>query len=95
MTKLVNRSISVVAFAALFAGTVTIVLPGFSDKVVASAPIHAGKGDRLDIRPLGTNCSEQAWPYFEARCVRDSYAALGKAKAARVVSVDRVAGAAR
>jgi hypothetical protein len=89
MTKLVNRSISAIALAALIAGATTI-LPGVGDKVVASAPIHAGKGDRLDIRPLGTKCSEQAWPYFEAKCVRDSYAALGKAKPARVVSVDRV-----
>jgi hypothetical protein len=89
MTKLVNRSISAVACAALIAGTAAILLPGFTDKVVASAPIHAGKGDRLDIRPLGTKCSEQAWPYFEANCVRDRFAAEGKAKAARVVSIDR------
>jgi hypothetical protein len=82
------RSISAIALAALIAGTVTI-LPNFSGKVVASAPIHGGKGDRLDIRPLGTQCSQQAWPYFEANCLRDKRTAMGQAKSARVVTADR------
>ena len=85
----VFESISAIALAALIAGTITI-LPSFSDKVVASAPIHGGKGDRLDIRPLGTQCSEQAWPYFEANCVRDGRAAMGQVKSPRVVTADRL-----
>jgi hypothetical protein len=89
MTKC-YRSISAIALAALIAGTATI-LTSFSDKVVASAPIHSGKGDRLDIRPLGTQCSEQAWPYFEANCLRDKRTAMGKVKPARVVTADRIA----
>ena len=93
MTKLVNRSISVLVLAGLIAGTATI-LPSFSDKVVASAPIHSGKGDRLDIRPLGTRCSEQAWPNFEASCLRDRRTSMGQVKPVRVVTADRV-GAAR
>ena len=84
------RSMSVVALAALVAGAVTI-LPGTSDKVVASAPVHAGKGDRIDFRPLGIDCSEQAWPYFEAGCMRDRRMALGRAKPARIVTADRIA----
>lgn len=91
MTKKFGRSISAVALAALFAGAATI-LPSFSDKVVASAPIHGGKGDRLDIRPLGTQCSEQAWPYFEANCVRDKRTAMGQAKSPRIVTADRLSG---
>ena len=86
--KRVFGSISAIALAALVAGTMTI-LPGFTDKVVASAPIHRGKGDRLDIRPLGIQCSEQAWPYFEANCLRDGRVQMGKAKAARIVTADR------
>ena len=86
--KKIFGSISAIALAALIAGTVTI-LPSFSDKVVASAPIHSGKGDRLDIRPLGAQCSEQAWPYFEANCLRDGRVTMGKAKAARIVTADR------
>jgi hypothetical protein len=90
MTKAYG-SISAIALAAFIAGTVTI-LPTFSDRVVASAPIHGGKGDRLDSRALGTQCSMQAWPYFEADCLRDKRAALGKVKdPARIVAADRVA----
>jgi len=89
MLNKVYRPISVVALAALVAG-VAMILSGTSDKVVASAPIHSGKGDRLDIRPLGINCSEQAWPYFEAGCMRDHRMALGQAKAARIVTADRI-----
>jgi hypothetical protein len=87
MTR-VYRSISAVVLAALIAGAVTI-LPSFSEPVVASAPIHSGKGDRLDARPLGIQCSERAWPYFEAKCLRDGRAPLANVKAARIVSADR------
>ncbi len=86
--KKIFGSISAISLAALVAGAMTI-LPTFSDKVVASAPIHSGKGDRLDIRPLGAQCSEQAWPYFEASCLRDGRTTMGKAKAARIVAADR------
>jgi hypothetical protein len=80
-------SISAVVLAALIAGTVTI-LPSFSDKVVASAPINSGKGDRLDARPLGVQCSEKAWPYFEAKCLRNGRVPESRAKTARIVSAD-------
>jgi hypothetical protein len=82
--------ISAIALAALIAGGV-MALPNFSSEVVASAPIHSGKGDRLDIRTIGTQCSEQAWPYFEANCVRDKRVARGKVvRATRIVTADRV-----
>jgi hypothetical protein len=87
------RPIAATVLAATIAAAAAIVLPGVSDKVVASAPLltlHSGKGDRLDIRPLGTNCSEQAWPYFEASCVRNPRQALGRAKPARIVGIDRL-----
>ena len=99
MTKIFFPSISAVALAALIAGAVTI-LPSFSDQVVASAPIQSdklaaatpvrrGKGDRLDIRPLGPQCSEQAWPNFEASCLRKPRAAVGQVKTVRIIATDR------
>ncbi len=88
MTKRVYGSMSAIALATLIVGGLTI-LPNFSE-VVAKAPIHSGKGDRLDYRPLGTQCSEQAWPNFEANCMRDRRAAMGKAKEARIVTADRM-----
>src|SRR5688500_5161338 len=82
-------SISAVVLAVAVAGAYTVI-PGTSDRVAASAPLNSGKGDRLDVRPLGTSCSEQAWPYFEARCLRDRRMALGQAKTARIVTADRL-----
>ena len=90
MIRKAYRSISAIALAALIAGAIT-VLPSFSASVVASAPLHSGKGDRLDVRPLGSQCSEQAWPYFEAKCLRDNRVALGKVgTTARIVTADRI-----
>ncbi len=90
MLKTTKKTVSAIVAAALIAGAITF-LPGGSDKVVASAPLNSGKGDRLDIRPLGTKCSEQAWPYFEAKCTRDRRHAMGEARTVRLVTPDRVA----
>ena len=46
------------------------VLPGFAPQVEASVPQPLAKGDRLDIHPVGRDCSQQAWPNFEASCLR-------------------------
>jgi hypothetical protein len=100
MTRTIFGSISAVALAALIAGAITI-LPSFSEQVAASTsvrsdhvtapatPIRDIKADRLDSRPLGSQCSEQAWPYFEAKCLRNPRAEFGQVKAARIVSADR------
>ena len=94
MRKKIKRSITAAALSALIAGA-AMVLPGASDPVVASAPIHSGKGDRSDHRPLGTQCSQQAWPYYQADCLRDRRTALGRAKPVRVVTTDRIEVSAR
>ena len=59
MLKAATRTVSAIAAAAAFAGVMTI-MPGVSDRVSASAPLNSGKGDRLDMRAVGPNCSEQA-----------------------------------
>ena len=63
------KAISAVAIAAFVAAALTI-LPGFAPQVEASVPQVLAKGDRLDIHPIGRNCSQQAWPNFEASCLR-------------------------
>ena len=63
------RTFSAIAIAALIAGALT-VLPGFAPQVEASVPVALAKGDRLDIKQIGTNCSQQAWPNFEPACLR-------------------------
>jgi hypothetical protein len=89
MLKNSLRSVSAIAFAAAVATAISFI-PGASDRVVASAPLHSGKGDRLDIRPLGAKCSERPWPYFENNCVRDRRMAMGQVRPARIVTADRV-----
>ena len=87
MNKLV-RPASAVLFAALVAG-VFVILPGFSDRVDASAPIVVAIA-AAPVPVVTGRCAEQHWPYMDAGCVRDGRKAEGHAKpAARVVNIDR------
>jgi hypothetical protein len=81
------KALSAVAVAAFIAAALT-VLPGFAPQVEASVPVALAKGDRLDIKQAGRGCSEQAWPNFEATCLRT---ATGKdiVREARLVTADR------
>src|ERR1700682_100564 len=63
------KALSAIAVAALIATGLTI-LPGFAPQVEASVPMALAKADRLDVRPVGRDCSQQAWPNFEASCLR-------------------------
>jgi hypothetical protein len=84
------KALSALAAMALGAAVV-LALPGFSPQVEAGTGTHspAVKGDRLDVRPLGTACSQQAWPYYETQCLRDHRQAAGQARVVvRVIAVD-------
>ena len=85
---LINKVIPAVAAAALGAAAV-LALPGFSPDADASTPPKIVKSDRLDIRPAAKDCSQQAWPYYEARCMSDR--STRTAKPIRVISTDRIA----
>ena len=63
------KALSAVAVAALIAASLT-VLPGFAPQVEASTPPALAKADRLDVHAVGRDCSERAWPNFEASCLR-------------------------
>jgi hypothetical protein len=81
------KTLSAIAVAAFIAAALT-VLPGFAPTVEASVPVALAKADRLDIRPVGRDCSQQAWPNFEASCLRG----VGKKsmiREARLVTADR------
>ena len=64
---------SLIAFS-LFAllGASVIVLPGYASHVDAGEAVALTKGSRRDVRPATFDCSQQNWPNFEARCLRDS-----------------------
>jgi len=63
------KALSAICLAAFMAAAVT-VLPGFAPQVEAAVPVAMTKSDRLDIRPIGRDCSAQAWPNFETACLR-------------------------
>ena len=81
------KTLSAIAVAAFIAAALT-VLPGFAPQVEASVPAALAKGDRLDIRTGGRSCSQQAWPNFEASCLRVA-GAKTMIREARLVTADR------
>jgi hypothetical protein len=48
------------------------------------------KTDRLDYRPLGSECTERAWPYYGANCLLDRSQVAGQARTVRLVTTDRL-----
>jgi hypothetical protein len=86
---LIHRVLSGVA-AAVVGAAVVLAMPGFSPSVEAQTSSPAAKTDRLDYRPLGTACSERAWPYYGAQCLRDRREAAGQARVVRIVSTDHL-----
>jgi hypothetical protein len=81
------KAVSAIAVAACVAAALSI-LPGFAPQVEASVPQALAKGDRLDIHLAGHNCSEQAWPNFEASCLRVAGSRI-LIRQARLVTADR------
>jgi hypothetical protein len=81
------KALSAIAIAAVAAAALT-VLPGFAPQVEASTPPALAKSDRLDVKPVGRDCSEQAWPNFEASCLRQAVSKT-TVKQARLVTADR------
>jgi hypothetical protein len=89
------RTVSAIGAAAIVAA-VFVAAPSLSPQVEARGSVPGVKADRADMRPLATNCSQNAWPYFEASCLRDTRNPFGQARDVRLVSADRLpAGSAR
>jgi hypothetical protein len=47
------------------------------------------KADRLDYRPIGKDCSQQAWPNFEPSCLRNAGTKTAPEKVRTVSVVQR------
>jgi hypothetical protein len=63
------KSLTALAIFALLGASV-VALPGFAPQVEASETVALAKADRLDVRPIAPNCSQQVWPNFDASCLR-------------------------
>jgi len=85
------KTVYAIAIAAIAAACI-VAFPSLSFQVEASSLASGVKGDRADIRPLGTACSQGAWPYFEAACLRDARNLLVAPREVRMVSTDRLPG---
>jgi hypothetical protein len=59
-----------------FLGAVVVALPGFAPRVEARETVALAKADRLDVRRVDRNCSQQVWPNFDASCLRSSESGL-------------------
>lgn len=81
---------SAYSIAAAFIIASIICLPNLVAQVQAYGPTLGAKGDRVDARPLGTACSQNEWPYFEASCLRNAKNPFGQARQVRIVTTDRL-----
>ena len=63
------KSLTALAIFAILGASV-IALPGFAPQVEASETAALAKADRLELRSIAPNCSQQVWPNFDASCLR-------------------------
>jgi hypothetical protein len=82
------KTVYAVAAAAIVAGAFVAFL-SFAMQAEANAHAPGARGDRADTRPLASECSQRAWPYFENSCLRDMRNPYGQARQVRLVSTDR------
>jgi hypothetical protein len=82
------KTVYAIAIAAI-AAACFVAFPSLSFQVEASSSAVGAKGDRADIRPLGTDCGQKAWPYFDAACLRDARNPLVTPRDVRMVFADR------
>jgi hypothetical protein len=73
------KSLTALAIFALLGASV-IALPGFAPQVEASETVALAKADRLDVRPVARNCSQQVWPNFDASCLRSGDVTVREAR---------------
>jgi len=79
------------AIAAVLLGGAAILISGITISQARSTPPAIGKGDRLDAKPYGAACSQQAWPYYEANCLRNTVGPTREARMVRLVTTDHIA----
>ena len=79
---------AIVAAAIVAAAFITAL--SLADQVDARSSPPGAKADRADARPLAGQCSQNAWPYYEAACLRDARNPFGQAGEVRMISIDRL-----
>ena len=82
-----RKAIYAVFASAMFAGSFFVAL-SLSAEVEARGSVPGAKTDRAEARPLARACSGNAWPYFEASCLR-AVGTKAPIRQARLVTADR------
>ena len=80
------RIVLAIAAAAIAACFFTIIT-ATADQVEASALVSSDF--RSDGRAVGPQCSQRAWPYYEAHCLRDRRPRTAQTKSFRIVTTER------
>jgi hypothetical protein len=73
------KSLTALAIFAILGASV-IALPGFAPEVKASETVALAKADRLELRPIEQNCSQQIWPNYYTSCLRNGDAMVREAR---------------
>jgi hypothetical protein len=76
--------------AIAFGAAVVLAFPGFSPEVEARTPVQVVQTDGTSARPALRDCTQQAWPYYEANCLRNSAQPNAKPRTVRLVTTDRI-----
>ena len=77
------KTFSALAAAAVIAGALTLLLPGFGSVNASTPPAKTDRADTID-------CERQGWPYYQRGCIRDESRNAGRAKTVRLVTTDRI-----
>jgi hypothetical protein len=83
------KTLYAIAAAAIVAACF-VLSPSLTPQVEAGAPALDGKSDRADARVIGGDCSQRAWPYYEASCLRDTGNRLTPPRDVRFVPLENV-----
>jgi hypothetical protein len=86
-----------VAVSAIAAGCF-VAFPTLSQQVHATpptqatvqVPVQALQSDRVEARTAAVACGQNAWPYIEAGCLRNSASGRVEERDVRLVSADRL-----
>jgi hypothetical protein len=83
--------IAVAAALAAFVIYDAAIAPAFTGASQTVERPRGLKGDRLPVQPVGTNCTDAAWPYYRDNCVRGRQPAeqAPAPRVVRIVAADR------
>jgi hypothetical protein len=88
------KSIAAIAFAIVIADSLALTPEITAWAGAGASPQRGVKGDRLDIREIRPAitpaCSQEAWPHYDSRCVRDRTRPTGHPRDVRIVTIHRL-----